>query len=59
MDKNMEKLVLIIVSVFMVICVLATMAIPAVLACKYGWVWLLTYPAVLLFTAVITKRRKK
>ena len=52
MEKKVEKAVLYSVVAVMIICRVATISIPAVLAYKYCWAWLLIYPAVLLAVSI-------
>ena len=54
---NMEQAVLrIVLAVFAVLAV-GTASIPAVLACVFGWTWLLLYPATLAVMVVWAKQR--
>lgn len=58
MENKVEKAVLYGCIVVMLMFMIATAAIPAVLAYKYCWAWLLIYPAALFAVSIFARKRK-
>ena len=58
MENKVEKAVLYGCIVVLIMFMIATAAIPAVLAYKYCWAWLLVYPAALLAISIFAHKRK-
>lgn len=58
MENKIEKAVLYGCIAVMIMFMIATAAIPAVLAYKYCWAWLLIYPAALFAVSIFARKRK-
>ena len=58
MENKVEKVVLYGCIAVLIMFMIATAAIPAVLAYKYCWAWLLIYPATLLAISIFARKRK-
>lgn len=58
MENKVEKAVLYGCIVVLIMFMIATAAIPAVLAYKYCWAWLLIYPAALFAISIFARKRK-
>lgn len=58
MEKKVEKVILYGCIVVLIMSMIATAAIPAVLAYKYCWAWLLIYPVALLAVSIFARKRK-
>ncbi|MBO5203519.1 MAG: hypothetical protein J6B72_02775 [Clostridia bacterium] len=58
MENKVEKAVLYGCIAVLIMFMIATAAIPAVLAYKYCWAWLFVYPAALLAVSIFARKRK-
>ena len=58
MENKIEKAVLYGCIAVLIMFMIATAAIPAVLAYKYCWAWLLIYPAALFAVSMFARKRK-
>jgi len=58
LKEYVNKTVITMMLVMLGIVIMGTALIPAVVAWKYGWVWLFIYPAVLLVFAMIGMVKK-
>lgn len=57
MEKKIENAIIYGVIAALIICMLGVAALPAVLASRYGWGWMLVYPAVLILSFATRKRK--